>query len=124
MVSAKMALTVTKQTSDPFCVEAGVEKLAFLDGMDHAELEQILRIYHPIIKLESKTYMIGLERVTIIHRDGSLFIKTLVGYITLEAMIGLDCLDDCLILAKTCNDLRKPLKQVVLLHLRGHKAKD
>ena len=124
MVKTKMALTVTKQTSDPFTVEPSVEKLAFLNGMNHSDLEQILRIYHPIIKLESKTYMIGLERVTIIHRDGSLFIKTLVGYITLEAMIGLDCLDDCLILSKTCNDLIKPLKQVILLHLRGHKAQD
>ena len=68
--------------------------------------------------------MIGLERVKIIERDGSLFIKTILGYITLEAMIGLDCLDDCLILAKTCDDLLKPFKQVILIHLRGHKASD
>ena len=110
MIDKKMALSLNQQVSDPFSVEAGIGKLAFLNGMSHSELEQILRIYHPIIKLEQKTYMVGLERVTIIHKDGSLFIKTLVGYITLEAMIGLDCLDDCLILAKTCNDLLKPWK--------------
>ena len=105
-------------------MEPSVGKLAFLKNMNHAELEQILRLYYPIIKLEPKTYMIGLERVTIIHKDGALFIRTILGYITLEAMIGLDCLDDCLILAKTCDDLLKPFKQVVLIHLRGHKASD
>ena len=92
--------------------------------MTHAELEQILRIYYPIIKLEPKTYMIGLERVKIIHKDEKLFIKTILGYMKLDAMIGLDCLDDCLILAKTCDDLLKSFKQVVLIHLRGHKASE
>ena len=124
LISTKMSLTRTEQSSDPFSVEPSVGKLAFLKNMTHAELEQILRIYYPIIKLEPKTYMIGLERVKIIHKGENLIIKTILGYITLEAMIGLDCLDDCLILAKTCDDLLKPFKQVVLIHLRGHKASD
>ena len=103
-------------------MEKEVSKYAFLDKMTHAELEQVLSLYFPIIKLEKRVYMIGLERHAILPRDERLFIKTLVGYISLDVVIGLDCLDDCLVLAKTINDLLKPFKQVVTLHLQGHKA--
>ena len=90
--------------------------------MSHEELEQVLSIYFPIIKLEKRVYMIGLERHNILPKDDRLFIKTLVGYISLDVVIGLDCLDDCLVLTKTMNDLMKKFKQVVILHLQGHKA--
>ena len=90
--------------------------------MTHSELEQVLKLYFPIIKLEQRTYMVGLERHTIFSRDDRLYIKTLIGYISLDVVIGLDCLDDCMVLAKTIKDLIKPFKQVVSLHLRGHKA--
>lgn len=61
--------------------------------------------------------MIGLERHDIKTKDERLFIKTLVGYISLDVVIGLDSLDDCLVLAKTINDLLKPFNKVVALHL-------
>lgn len=107
---------------NPFSVNKEVGKYAFLDCMSHAELEQVLSIYFPIIKLEKRVYMVGLERHNIIPKDDRLNIKTLVGYISLDVTIGLDCLDDCLNLTKTMNDLLKTFKQVVILHLQGHKA--
>ena len=123
MVREKIELAQKKQNSEnPFSVDESICKYAFLDQMSHSELEQVLSLYFPIIKLEKRTHMIGLERHTILPRDDRLFIKTLVGYISLDVVIGLDCLDDCLVLAKTINDLLKPFKQVVVLHLQGHKA--
>ena len=119
LVQEKMELAQSKKNSEnPF----EVSKYAFLDYMTQSELEKVLTLYFPIIKLTWRTYMIGLERHAILPRDDRIFIKTLVGYISLDTIINLDTLDDCLVLAKTINDLLKPLKQVVVLHLQGHKA--
>ena len=81
--------------------------------MSESELEKVLRIYYPIIKLEKGTYMIGLEQHVIIPKNDRLVIKTLVGEIELNVKVALDCIDDSLVLAKTINELVKPFKQVV-----------
>ena len=123
MVREKIDKTRQDAPSDnPFCVTKEASKYAFLDSMSEAELEMVLRLYFPVIKLARRTYMVGLERHDIKTKDERLFIKTLVGYISLDVVIGLDCIDDCLVLAKTINDLLKPFKQVVSLHLKGHRA--
>ena len=88
--------------------------------MNAEELGQVLSLFFPIIKLDKKTYMLGVERKTIVAKDEKLFIKTPEGYITLESYIDIECIDGSLQIEKTIRDLRKPFKQVVVLHLRGH----
>ena len=97
-------------------------KTQFLDAMSDFELRDILMAYLPIIKLGKHTYMIGTERKQIKEKDGRLVVKTVDGYITLDVHIKLECIECCLAIEKTMHDLLKSFKQVVLIHLQGHKA--
>ena len=116
MVSSKMFVPAGTQ------IDSNEPQYPFLDLMNAEELGQVLSLFFPIIKLDKKTYMLGVERKTIVAKDEKLFIKTPEGYITLESYIDIECIDGSLQIEKTIRDLRKPFKQVVVLHLRGHQA--
>ena len=91
--------------------------------MSKKELEQILRIYYPVIKLERRTYMLGLERWVIIEKDGGLFVKTCIGHMQMEAMINLNFFEDCMTLVKF-SDYVSSYKDNVMQQLYVHKAKN
>ena len=120
MIAEKME--EVKQNPFNSAENSSSSKHQFIDIMTETELCEVLELYFPIIKLDKKTYMIGVERKVIQTKNEKLFIKTLEGYIPLERYIKLECIDGSLQIEKTIRDLMKTFKQVVILHMLGHKA--